>query len=148
MSGITKFFLSAALPILSFCAFAQSAASIPARSILVNVLDRSGNAVRDLTNNNFRVKVNGRPAAISGASYSLAPRRIVVLLDMSGSMGGEKDGKKWQIAREAVQDFPIKSTTFSPFPSGPQFPDGCKKHQVNAVAFADIRRCGTRFRRV
>jgi len=121
MSGITKFFLSAALPILSFCAFAQSAASIPARSILVNVLDRSGNAVRDLTNNNFRVKVNGRPAAISGASYSLAPRRIVVLLDMSGSMGGEKDGKKWQIAREAVQDLlaespgdvPIALLTFS-----------------------------------
>ena len=38
------------------------------------------------------------------ATYSFAPRRIVVLLDMSASMAGEPDHTKWRIASEAVQD--------------------------------------------
>jgi hypothetical protein len=71
----------------------------------VNVLDQNGNAVRDLAKDNFRVKVNGRPFGIVEANYSLAPRRIVVLLDMSGSMAGETpNNRKWWIAREAVED--------------------------------------------
>src|SRR5580765_6241586 len=109
MSRTPELFLAAVLPILSLSGFAQPAAPVPPRSLVVNVLDRNGNAVRDLTNNNFRVKVNGHPAAILAAPYSLAPRRIIVLLDMSGSMGGEKDGKKWQIAREAVEDLLAQS---------------------------------------
>ncbi len=121
MSGVPRFLLSAALPILSLCAFAQTPASIPTRSILVNVLDRSGNAVRDLTKDNFLVTINKQPAAVLGAEYSLAPRRIVVLLDMSGSMGGSQDTEKWRIAREAVEDLfaqtpadvPIALLTFS-----------------------------------
>jgi hypothetical protein len=53
--------------------------------------------------------VNGHPAAHVEASYSLAPRRIVVLLDMSGSMAGATDQKKWQIATEAVEDLLAKT---------------------------------------
>ncbi|MBI1740813.1 MAG: VWA domain-containing protein [Candidatus Koribacter versatilis] len=68
------------------------------------MLDRNGNAVRDLTKNNFRIKVNKQPAVVLDAYYSLAPRRVVVLLDTSGSMAGEHGNKKWQIAREAVTD--------------------------------------------
>jgi len=121
MSGIPRFFLSAALPILSLCALAQAPASIPTRSILVNVLDRNGNAVRGLTKDNFLVKINKQPATVLGAEYSLAPRRIAVLLDMSGSMGGSQDTEKWRIAREAVEDLfaqtptdvPIALLTFS-----------------------------------
>jgi len=105
MSGVPRFFLSAALPILSLCAFAQTPASIPTRSILVNVLDRSGNAVRDLTKGNFQLKINKQPVGVIGTDYSLAPRRIVVLLDMSGSMSGRRDANnKWRIASEAVED--------------------------------------------
>lgn len=86
-------------------AAAQTAPTQLTRSLLVNVLDRNSNAVRDLTKDSFRAKVNGRPAAVVEASYSLAPRRIVVLLDMSGSMGGETEkNKKWQISREATED--------------------------------------------
>jgi hypothetical protein len=92
------------LPICGILASAQSAPAPSAYSLLVNVLDRNGSAVRDLTKDNFRVRVNGRPAALLQASYSLAPRRIVVLLDMSASMAGESDNKKWWIAREALQD--------------------------------------------
>jgi Mg-chelatase subunit ChlD len=103
-----------------FSSSAQQAATQPIRS-LVNVLDRNGNAIRDLKKENFRVKVNGHPATVMGASYSLAPRRIVVLLDMSGSMTPSIDNKKWKIASEALedlltqtpQDVPVALLTFS-----------------------------------
>lgn len=110
--------------ILLGCGFlsqAQPAPKQPASLLLVNVLDRNGNALRDLTKDNFRVKVNGRPTALLAAYYGLAPRRIVVLLDMSGSMTGVKDDNKWRIAREAVDvllaetrvDVPVALLTFS-----------------------------------
>lgn len=86
-------------------ALAQSAPKQPASSLLVNVLDRNGNAVRNLTKDDFRVKVNGHPAALLDAHYNFAPRRIVVLLDMSGTMAGVTEkNNKWRIAREAVED--------------------------------------------
>jgi VWFA-related protein len=89
-----------------FLAAAQTAPTQSTCSLLVNVLDRNGNAVRNLTKDSFRVKVNGHPAAVVATDYGLAPRRIVVLLDMSGSMAGEAEkSKKWKIAREAVEDF-------------------------------------------
>jgi hypothetical protein len=71
--------------------------------VLVNVLDAHGDAVRDLTKQDFRVSVNGRQIPVLDAQYSLAPRRIVVLLDMSGSMT-EALSKKWQIAQHAIDD--------------------------------------------
>lgn len=75
------------------------------RLIPVNVLDSHGNAVRDLTKGNFRARINGKPALVLSAEYSLAPRRIVVLLDTSGSMAGRnRDNTKWQIATEALTD--------------------------------------------
>jgi Mg-chelatase subunit ChlD len=93
-----------------FFAAAQQAPIQSTRSLIVNVLDRNGNAVRDLTKDSFRVKVNGHPAAIVAASYDLSPRRIVVLLDMSGSMsGGAEQSKKWRIAREAVEEFLVET---------------------------------------
>ena len=89
-----------------FLAAARTAPTQTTRSLLVNVLDRNGNAVRNLTKDSFRVKVNGHAAALLDAHYSLAPRRIVVLLDMSGSRAGETEkNEKWRIAREAIEDF-------------------------------------------
>ncbi|MGB6247536.1 MAG: VWA domain-containing protein [Terriglobales bacterium] len=81
---------------------AQSPPNQP--SLLVNVLDRNGHPIQDLSRDSFRVKVNGHPTALLDAHYSLGPRRIVVLLDMSGSMRGVTDNKKWHVAREAVAD--------------------------------------------
>jgi hypothetical protein len=107
MTGDTKFFLPiATLPLFLLSGFAQQALeSQPStRPIVANVVDTKGNAVRDLTKQNFHVRVNGKPAVVLDARYSLAPRRIVVLLDMSGSMTGEKTNGKWLIAREAVDD--------------------------------------------
>ncbi len=94
--------------LLLACGFFTAAQTPPTQStssLLVNVLDRKGNAVRNLTKDNFRVKVNGHPAAVVAADYGLAPRRIVVLLDMSGSMAGRAEqNNKWQVAREAIED--------------------------------------------
>ena len=99
-----SFVFAGALLACALLAPAQSAPKQPASSLLVNVLDRHDNAVRDLPIDDFRVKVNGHPAAVVEAHYNLAPRRIVVLLDMSGSMaGGTEKNRKWQIAREAIE---------------------------------------------
>ena len=121
MCGIAKLLLAAAPLILSLCSLAQPSPSAASRSITVNVLDRNGNAVRDLTKDSFHFKINKQPVVVLDAHYDLAPRRIVVLLDMSGSMGGTRDTNKWRIAREAVEDLitqtpadaPIALLTFS-----------------------------------
>jgi hypothetical protein len=124
MTGAMKFFLSIVIfSALLPSGFAQLTPDSPSgtRSIVVNVLDAHGNALRDLTKDNFRLHVNGKPTVVLDARYSLAPRRIVVLLDMSGSMTGDKDTGKWRIAREAADDLlaetpgdvPIAMLTFS-----------------------------------
>jgi Mg-chelatase subunit ChlD len=121
MAKISRVFACALLACAPL-APAQSAPKQAASSLLVNVLDRNGNAVRDLTKDDFRVKVNGRLAELLDARYSSAPRRIVVLLDMSGSMaGGTEKNKKWEIARGAVEalltetpaDMQVALVTFS-----------------------------------
>jgi Mg-chelatase subunit ChlD len=105
MAKVTLRFAGLLLLAYGTFAAAQTAPTQSTRSLLVNVLDQNGNAVRDLTKDGFRAKVNGHPAAVVESRYSLAPRRIVALLDTSGSMAGETEkNKKWQIAREAVED--------------------------------------------
>jgi Mg-chelatase subunit ChlD len=87
------------------CLFPQQISDSQPRSILVNVLNRQGDALRDLDKLSFRVRLNGRPADVLDANYSIAPRRIVVLLDVSGSMRGTSEkNNKWQIARDALQN--------------------------------------------
>lgn len=90
------------------------------RSIFVNVIDSHGNAVTDLAKENFAVFLNGKPIAVNAARYSLAPRRIVVLLDLSASMEESRTTGKWRIAEEAVRallqqapsDVPIAMVAF------------------------------------
>lgn len=89
----------------SISLLAPSVTAQATTSLLVNVIDRKGDAVRNLTRDDFRVRVNGRPATLHEASYGLAPRRIVTLLDMSGSMSGQAGDKRWRIASEATEDF-------------------------------------------
>ena len=108
MSGAAKLFL--AIVILPAWLFspspAEQSASSPLgmRPIVVNVFDMHGRVISNLTKENFRVRLNGKPAAVLDARYSVAPRRIVILLDMSGSMTGEKRTAKWSVAQEAVRE--------------------------------------------
>jgi Mg-chelatase subunit ChlD len=95
----------AGLIAISISFLAPSAPAQATTSLLANVIDRKGDAVRNLTRDEFRIKVNGQPATLQEASYSLAPRRIVALLDMSGSMSGQAGDKRWRIASEATEAF-------------------------------------------
>jgi hypothetical protein len=123
MSSAKFFLLVAILSAFPTSCFAQQALSSPlgTRSMVVNVVDARGNAARDLTKESFRLRLNGKPAAVLDAQYSLAPHRVVVLLDISGSMTGEEATKKWRVAREAARDLlaetpsdmPIALLTFS-----------------------------------
>lgn len=118
MCRVARLYL--AVLILQACVYrslAQEGAvnSQPAtRSLILNVTDTHGIAVRDLTKENFALFLNGKPAPVINAQYSLAPRRIVVLLDMSGSMAGETRSGKWRIAGEAVHDLLSQTPVESP----------------------------------
>jgi hypothetical protein len=104
VAKISLVLASVLLAALGFVAAAQTAPTRSTESLLANVLDRNGNAVRDLTKDSFRVEVNKRSAAVVEANYSVGPRRIAVLLDISGSMAEDKQNKKWRIAHEALDD--------------------------------------------
>jgi len=99
------------LPALLSSGFAQQSAPSPppTSSAVVNVLNAHGNAIRNLSKENFRLRVNGKPVALVDARYTVAPRRIVVVLDLSGSMVEEKP--TWQIAHDAVEDLLVQTPT-------------------------------------
>jgi hypothetical protein len=101
---------------------AQEASHSPVtRSVHVSVCDQRGNSLHALAKENFRVRVNGKSVEVLDARYTLAPRRMLILLDVSGSMAEENNKQKSGIAREAVEDFlsrtpsnvPIAMLTFS-----------------------------------
>jgi VWA domain-containing protein len=109
-----------ALTTLLQSGLAQQTPSQPAtRPLIVNVFDRSGKVLDNLNKENFRVRLDGKPATVTDARYSFAPRRIVILLDVSSSIAEE--GERWQIARRAAADLltrtprevPIAMLTFS-----------------------------------
>lgn len=81
---------------------------------MVNVLDVHGDVVRDLAKENFRLRLNGKPVEVLDARYSFGARRIVILLDMSGSMTEETGSAKWRVAREAVDDLLTEAPTDAP----------------------------------
>jgi hypothetical protein len=59
------------------------------RTIAVNVLNEEGHFVEGLSAQNFRGKVHGQRVEIVSAAHDSGPRRIVIVLDASGSMGNK-----------------------------------------------------------
>ncbi len=76
------------------------------RTVIATVADARGVVQADLTSDNFKVIYKGGVTKLLHATYSKGPRRIVLLLDVSGSMSGFASGKskKWQVAREAASE--------------------------------------------
>ena len=72
------------------------------RTVVANVLTEAGQPVADVPASSFRGTFRGKPVRVVSATRDLRPRRIVVLLDASGSM--LEGGGKWQLARRAVGD--------------------------------------------
>jgi len=60
------------------------------RTVVVNALGPDGSPVRGLGAERFRARLGRRPVVIDSVDYNVGNRRVVVLLDISGSMVGEK----------------------------------------------------------
>ena len=94
---------SAAFVCLCFSALSIACAQevppcLPSK-VIVSVVDQRGAVLPDLTTDNFKITYKGQTAKLLNAIYARAPRRVVVLLDVSGSMT-----EKWQVARAAAWD--------------------------------------------
>lgn len=88
------------------CAQAQPPACDSRRRVLpVNVLDREGNQVWGLTAADFRAEFRGQPVQIVSVGKDSGPRRVVILLDASGSMMTLRG--KWPLARKAAEDITV-----------------------------------------
>jgi VWFA-related protein len=69
--------------------------------LFASVLDRSGKLVTDLSQNDFVLYEDGKPQTISQFSREYIPLSVILLLDTSGSM----DGEKLYNARKSVMQF-------------------------------------------
>jgi hypothetical protein len=79
--------------------FGQGGPDCRQPTVIASLIDHQGVVPTDLTSDNFRVTFEGRLTKPLSAIFTKAPRRVVVLLDVSGSMSG-----KWQVARAAAWD--------------------------------------------
>ena len=70
--------------------------------MVVSVRDRDGQPLHGLNPANFHGSMHGRPVRISSVEAGPAVRRIVVLLDSSGSM--TVPAEKWRLARLLAGD--------------------------------------------
>ena len=71
-------------------------------TVAVNVVDSGGNVVRGLTTTNFSGKIGPKDVKIVSVTLDNQPRRIVILLDVSGSMTGSRS--RWNLAYRAAWD--------------------------------------------
>ena len=88
--------------------FAQGDACLH-RTIPVTVVDSASRPVQTLAAGDFQGKFRGKPVEILGVTRDIHPRRILILLDVSGSML-ENEDEKWrmvlEIAGDAVANLP------------------------------------------
>jgi hypothetical protein len=116
-----------ALLALACCSEAQTC---PSATISLNVLTRDGSVVRGLLPNHFAVDLNGRRAKIETFELDSAPRRVILVVDTSGSMrrnygGGWRVGL--QLAAYAINTIPADASvafvTFNDKADNPVFGD-------------------------
>src|SRR5437879_5445827 len=77
-------------------AFAQSGDCLH-WTVPVTIVNRNGALVEGLTASDFRAGLRGKPVRILSVAKDDRPHRIVILLDVSGSMFGV-NGTKWSLA--------------------------------------------------
>jgi hypothetical protein len=92
--------LSAVL--MSGVCLAQPLGNCTHRSIVVNVRDRQGKLVVGLPENAFRGEFRGKPVSVKSAKVEIAPRRTLILLDLSSSVTGTK--ANWEMAKQIAED--------------------------------------------
>jgi Mg-chelatase subunit ChlD len=72
------------------------------RVLLVNVVDAHGQQVSALTGEQFRANLQGQPVKVMSAKFGAGPQRILILVDVSGSMW--TDRQQWELVKLAVED--------------------------------------------
>jgi hypothetical protein len=72
------------------------------RTIPVTPIDARGTPLQDLQASSFLGKVHGRPIAVLSTTLNTQPRRIMVCVDMSGSMLGS--GGVWPVTQMMLED--------------------------------------------
>jgi len=73
------------------------------RTIPVTAIDAHGNPVQELQASNLVGKLRGQPVEILSATLNTRPRRIMVVVDMSGTML-EPSAGKWPVTRTMLED--------------------------------------------
>jgi Ca-activated chloride channel family protein len=103
---ILPFFLASVIPQDDFARLTQTSQyrydiKVEMVGLFATVLDRSGRLVTDLTCNDFVLYDQGKPQVITQFSYEYLPLSVVILLDTSSSM----DGEKLEDARKSLVQF-------------------------------------------
>ena len=103
LQGLYATALLATLPLFAFVPAAVAAdESCLRRSVLVMVLDSSGNPVTDLTAADIQAEFRGQPVTIHSAEFAVQPARVIVLLDASGSVMHRAG--KWRFFRQTAEN--------------------------------------------
>jgi hypothetical protein len=81
------------------------------RTVFASVVDKGGLPVSGLTAANFRAKIRGQPVEILSAVRDLSPRRIVLVLDVSGSVAsGHRREVVGTLAEDLFRYAPVRSS--------------------------------------
>ena len=96
--------LSSLLVALSEMALWAQATPCLKRTVEANVVGYAGGTRPAFMASNFRGQFRNKPVKILSADLDTKPRRIVLLLDASGSMVGPSEEGKWKIALNVARD--------------------------------------------
>ncbi len=98
----TTFFMIAAG--MCLCSFVHGADDRQT-TVTVNALDDHWTPIKGLRQEDFRAKSGRHQIQPVTFCFAEGPRRIVILLDTSGSMSGAKGSGRWNVAHDATLDF-------------------------------------------
>ena len=95
--------MGAILAVLSSAVVAEQSENCERRTVVVNVRDRNGTLAMAVPPTSFHAKLHGESVKIQSANVDAGPRRVLLLVDLSGSVAGTAN--TWKIARLAASDF-------------------------------------------
>ncbi|HET6176408.1 MAG TPA: VWA domain-containing protein [Candidatus Sulfotelmatobacter sp.] len=109
--------------LLATTGIAQSTPDCKNGLIVVTALDAHGLPVRNLTARDFQLSYRGKGVKVTSPEYWNNPvARVVVLLDLSGSMRGGMGSDKWKVAHTMASAYVLAAPP---------------KEQISLLSFAD-----------
>lgn len=80
------------------------------QQIVVNVRDSKGEFLSGLDTSSFHANVGGHEAVVTSAGVFAGSNRVILVLDASGSMGGDRNMKRWH----AIKTFAKQIVALAP----------------------------------